>query len=41
VLEPLVEIRPDLELPGNNQAIRDLLTRVESEPLVVRALEQW
>jgi 2-amino-4-hydroxy-6-hydroxymethyldihydropteridine diphosphokinase len=41
VLEPLVEIRPDLKLPGDNQAIRDLLTRVESEPLVVRASEQW
>jgi 2-amino-4-hydroxy-6-hydroxymethyldihydropteridine diphosphokinase len=41
VLEPLVEIRPDLKLPGNNLAVRNLLTRVESEPLVVRALEQW
>jgi 2-amino-4-hydroxy-6-hydroxymethyldihydropteridine diphosphokinase len=41
VLEPLVEIRPDLKLPGNNLAVRDLLMRVESEPLVVRASEQW
>ena len=41
VLEPLVEIRPDLKLPGNGEAIRDLLMCVESEPLVVRASEQW
>jgi hypothetical protein len=30
-----------LKLPGNNFAVRNLLTRLESEPLVVRALEQW
>ena len=41
VLEPLGEIRPDLKLPGSDQAIRDLLTCLEAGPLVVRASEQW
>ena len=41
VLEPLVEIRPELFLPGQNEPVRDLLASLEQSAKVVRLSTQW
>jgi len=41
VLRPLADIRPELMLPGQNKAIRELLAEVEHTGEVIRFAEQW
>lgn len=41
VLVPLCEIRPDLVLPGETQAIRELSEKLAPSAAVVRAARQW
>jgi 2-amino-4-hydroxy-6-hydroxymethyldihydropteridine diphosphokinase len=41
VLRPLADIRPELKLPGQKKAIRELLAEVEQTGEVIRFAEQW
>ena len=41
VLHPLTEIRPELILPGQTKAVRELTKKLPHSPLVVRAAWQW
>src|SRR4030095_11247548 len=41
VLRPLVDIRPDLILPGQKKAIRELLAEVEPSGEVIRFADSW
>jgi len=41
VLQPLADIRPDLILPGQKKAIRELLAEVEHAAEVSRFVEEW
>ena len=41
VLQPLVDIRPDLILPGQNKNITDLLAEAEQPGDVIRFAEEW
>jgi len=41
VLRPLADIRPDLILPGQKKAIRELLAEVEHAAEVSRFVEEW
>jgi 2-amino-4-hydroxy-6-hydroxymethyldihydropteridine diphosphokinase len=41
VLRPLADIRPDLLLPGQKKAIRELLAEVEQSGGVVRYADNW
>ena len=41
VLRPLADIRPDLLLPGQKKAIRELLAEVEQSGGVVRYADSW
>ena len=41
VLHPLAEIRPELVLPGQTKAVRELTKELPHSPLVVRAAWQW
>lgn len=40
VLEPLAEIAPDLVLPGQPETVRDTLSKLQSEEIVVKLEEQ-
>jgi len=41
VLEPLVEIRPDLILPGETEAVAALLRRLRDTTPLLRVTSQW
>ena len=41
VLQPLVDVRPDLVLPGESRTTREQLADLPLLPDVVRAAEQW
>ena len=41
VLQPIVDVRPDLVLPGESRTIREQLASLPLLPDVVRATEQW
>ena len=41
VLEPLVEIRPELVLPNQTQSVRELLAQLADSAKVVLLLENW
>jgi 2-amino-4-hydroxy-6-hydroxymethyldihydropteridine diphosphokinase len=41
VLRPLADVRPDLALPGQKKAVRELLAEVEQSGEVIRFAEHW
>ena len=41
VLRPLADIQPDLMLPGQKKAIRELLAEVEQSGEVIRFAQEW
>ncbi len=41
VLQPLVEIRPDLKLPGEKENVKILLARLPTSERVVRRAAEW
>jgi 2-amino-4-hydroxy-6-hydroxymethyldihydropteridine diphosphokinase len=41
VLQPLVDIRPELTLPNCGQSVADLLAELPASPGVVRIASQW
>jgi 2-amino-4-hydroxy-6-hydroxymethyldihydropteridine diphosphokinase len=41
VLEPLAEIRPDLQLPGQKKSVKALLSKLPNPEQVVRLPDEW
>jgi len=41
VVQPLVEIRPDLRIPGEKRTVREVLLTLPEEPKVVLFTSQW
>ena len=41
VLQPLADVRPDLILPSQKKAVRELLTRIEESGDVIRVADDW